>query len=210
MFNGIIEGKKARIYDKKIHNQTKIKIFNDFILSNINFNSKLNICDICCGSGVSIDILKDKDCNILGIDGSYEMIKICNEKFNEYNNIKLIQSLVSKVDLKPNSYDYIILRQGLHHIKNKLEIINKIYSALKYGGKLILIDKYYKSKYKYFLYELLRLIFKFDAAFTKHVIISEKKHYKLLKNFYFNKKVIINEINKKKPTQSFMFLVEKC
>ena len=75
MARGLIEGKDAREYAKKVKFSERSKKFDKFILDNINLKSP-KICDLCCGSGNTIELLKNKSKEIIGIDASEEMIKI--------------------------------------------------------------------------------------------------------------------------------------
>jgi len=207
MARGLIEGKDAREYAKKVKFSERSKKFDKFILDNIKLkNSK--ICDLCCGSGNTIELLSNKSKEIVGIDASDEMIIICNEKFDKKSNVKIILSSVTKIKSKENYFDYAIVRMGLHHIKDKEDVINEIYRILKPKGKLILIDKYHTNKFKYYLTEIAKLVFKFDKHLLNHFIISKEANLDLLKNFRIIKEEYLS-VPQKKTTQTFMFLLEK-
>jgi ubiquinone/menaquinone biosynthesis C-methylase UbiE len=207
MTRGLIEGKKAREYDKKVSSSKKSSIFNNFILSNIK-SKNVKVCDLCCGSGNTINLLKNKVNEIIGVDASSEMIKICKEKFGKNKKIKLILSSVTKTKLKSNYFDYVIVRMGLHHIKEKREVLNEIYRTLKPKGKLILIDKYYLNWFEYYIKESLDLIFKFDKGIIDHSMTSKSKIFSLLNKF----KILKEEYQPRRPgktTQAFLFVLEK-
>ena len=171
----------SMVYDSGPYSYISKK-FDKFILDNINLKSP-KICDLCCGSGNTIDLLSNKSKEIIGIDASEEMIKICNEKFDKKKNIKIILSSVTKIKSEKECFDYVIIRMGLHHIKDKEDVINEIYRILKPKGKIILIDKYYTNRFKYYLTEISKLIFKFDKHLLNHFIISKEANLDLLKKF---------------------------
>ena len=137
---GVLEGKSARIYEENIKkNADKFGVFNEFILSNINNIESAKICDLCCGSGRIIELLR-KAKEIVGVDASSEMIAISQEKFQEKKNIKLLLSSVDNTGLKSGYFDYITISFGLHHIKDKRSVISEMYRLLKPEGKIIIID----------------------------------------------------------------------
>ncbi len=205
MTRGLIEGKAARKYDKK-KKSDKSKLFDKFILANVKNNSK--ICDLCCGSGNVIELLRDKSKEIIGIDASSEMIKICKEKFHKNKNITVYLSSATKTNEKDNYFDYVIIRDGLHHIKDKKSVIDETFRILKSKGKLILIDRYYNNKLIYHIKEILRLILRFDKHIINSFIISKEENLKLIKDF----KMIKEEYSPgplKRTSQKFMFILEK-
>lgn len=207
MTREIIEGKDAREYAKKIKFSERSKKFDKFILDNIKLKNP-KICDLCCGSGDTIELLANKSKEIVGIDASEEMVKICNEQFNKKPNIKIILSSATNIKSKKGYFDYVIITMGLHHIKDKGDVIDETYRILKPEGKLILIDKYYTNKFKYYLTEISKLSFKFDKDLFDHFIISKEANLNLLKNFRILKEEYLPE-PQKKTIQTFMFLLEK-
>jgi ubiquinone/menaquinone biosynthesis C-methylase UbiE len=203
---GLIEGAKAREYSKKVGTLARSKVFDSFIVNNIKKNSK--ICDLCCGSGISLALLEKDADELVGIDGSEEMIRICYEKFGQNRKINLILSSATNLKLKSNSFDYVILRMGLHHIKNKAAVIAEVYRILKPAGKFILIDKYYTNVFAYYAKELSHLVFKLNTRLLNHFIISKRNVFALLDHFTIIKEEYVSE-PKDKTTQTFMFVLVK-
>jgi len=147
--DGVIRGEKAHDYDKQtFSNRSSNKIKqNSFVKRNIKEGAI--VADLCCGSGVSIDFLREKSRKVYGIDASREMIEICKKRFAKCKNIELIACDVKNTPLKESSCDYILIRMGLHHIKDKKAVIDESYRILKKGGRLLIIDKF--SKYNAFV-----------------------------------------------------------
>lgn len=209
MARGLIEGKQARKYDAQIKHSKVTKIFDNFILNNIKPNKKLKVCDFCCGSGITIELLKGKVAEITGVDASKEMIKICREKFGRNPKIKLRLSSVTKTGLNSNYFDYVIIRMSLHHIQDKEKAINEAYRVLKPKGKAIVIDKFCFNWFKLYIQGLWKLIFRFDAFLFNHFIKSEEYNEQLLsKRFKIVKKEAPAKI-KRFSTQAFMFVLVK-
>lgn len=148
MVDGIIKGKHAFNYDKYSYSPNKKNQYNSFLNRNILKNK--TIADFCCGTGISIEFLKHRAKKIYGIDASPEMIEICKKRF--YNNsnadninnkkIVLLHENVNHTSLNPSSCDYVIIRMGLHHIKDKLPVIEEAWRVLKKKGRLLIIDKF--------------------------------------------------------------------
>lgn len=102
------------------------------------------ILDIGCGTGLlSLKFLKQADCNITAIDSSIEMLNIFKSKIERLSlnlNIECDLQDASSLDFKNNSFDIVASTVTLHHLKNKLPTISKIYDILKPNGKLVIGD----------------------------------------------------------------------
>lgn len=209
MVCGAIEGQDAKLYDKQVSSSERTIIYDRFILESIKNIKNAKICDLCCGSGISINLLKNMAKEITGIDVSPEMIKICRKKFANNKNTKLKLSSAIKTNLKSGYFDYVIMRMGLHHIREKDKVLSEVQRILKQGGKLILIDKFYISKKKYYITGVLKTIFKLDKSLLNHFIISKDDNEKLLHNkFKIIKQEFVHE-PEGNATQSFMLILEK-
>lgn len=178
MTKGLLKGKVAQAYDARVKGTQRTQIYNNFILNNIKSNS--TICDLCCGTGNSIEILKDQAKEIIGIDGSQDMLNIAKNKFKDNSKVKLKVALVNQTGLETNYFDYVVFRMSLHHLKDKEVVLNEIYRILKQNGKMILIDRFVLSKFKHKLREIYRLIFKFDKAIFGHFEYSKDEMIHLL------------------------------
>jgi ubiquinone/menaquinone biosynthesis C-methylase UbiE len=208
MKKGLIKGKRARKYAEVVKKDEKTEIFNNFILKNFKLSKSVKVADFCCGSGNTIELLKDRVKEIVGIDGSEEMIKICKEKFGKNKRVKLKLSDVEKTDLKSNYFDYAVIRMALHHIKDKEKVMGEIYRVLKPKGRVIAIDKFYFNKFEFYLGEILAM-FKFDFEFFNHYVVSREEYERVLsQKFKIIKKVIL-PVSKKGSRQKFMIVLKK-
>ncbi len=102
------------------------------------------VLDIGCGTGLlSLKFLAKADCLIWGIDNSPEMLRIFKIKIDK---LKLSGKIFCKLedteslDFEDRKFDIIASTVTLHHVKNKLPVIKKIYKLLKPGGKFVLGD----------------------------------------------------------------------
>ncbi len=208
MRKGLIEGKRARKYAERVKQDKKTKIFNNFILNNIKLSKFSKVADFCCGSGNSIELLKNKVKEIVGVDGSKEMIKICKKKFDKNKSVKLKLAYVTKTGLKSNYFDAVIIRMSLHHIEDKEGVMNEIYRVLKPKGRVIAIDKFYVNKFEFYLGEILAM-FKLDFEFFNHFVVSREEYERILsKRFRIIKEKIL-PVSKKGSRQKFMIVLTK-
>jgi ubiquinone/menaquinone biosynthesis C-methylase UbiE len=210
MIKGIIEGKRASEYEEKIKGTKRTRIFDGFILKNVKFGKSIKVCDFCCGPGNNIELLKGKVGKIVGVDLSKEMIKICRNKFKNNKSIELKIASITNTKLKSNYFDYVTIRMGLHHVKEKNNVLEEAYRLLKPKGKLIIIDKYYLSLFELYGKAFYRLIFQRNPAIFQEYTISKRANEKLFKNRKF--KITKKEIplyDKKYVGQSFMYVLQK-
>ncbi len=102
--------------------------------------NKIKVLDLGCGAGNNAKFLAENGFNVYGIDGSKIAIKICKERFKEWNlKGNFIQGDFLKLPYKNNFFNLIIDRESLYankfsDIKN---IINKIYQKLERNGLFI-------------------------------------------------------------------------
>ena len=92
--------------------------------------------DLGCGSGRHIVLIEEMGISkILGMDNSFEALKICQKNFN----FPVITGDNRKIPLKSNSIDIVIAWGSLHY-SHKKEIsnqVNEINRILKPGGVLL-------------------------------------------------------------------------
>jgi ubiquinone/menaquinone biosynthesis C-methylase UbiE len=100
------------------------------------------ILDIGCGTGLlSLKFLTKKDCTITAIDSSAQMLKIFEEKIEQFNlkeKIHCVQTSAEDMDFRPAQFDIIAATVALHHVKSKGPVINNIYASLKDGGRFVI------------------------------------------------------------------------
>ena len=102
------------------------------------------VLDIGCGTGLlSLKFLRKADCLIYGIDNSPEMLEIFKNKIEELNlsrEISLELEDAENLRFACKKFDIIASTVTLHHVKNKLPVIKKIFNLLKPGGRFVLGD----------------------------------------------------------------------
>ena len=94
------------------------------------------ILDVGCGTGVcAIKIAKNNNYEVVGIDSSKDMIKMCKKNAEQEGvNIDFQVSTFSKLVFEDNSFDMIVSNGSLHHWEKPVEAFNEIYRVLKPEG----------------------------------------------------------------------------
>jgi len=111
-----------------------------------NFRAGHTILDLGCGPGYctkELAFLAGEKGKVVGIDKSSGYIEFLNQVATKYNlNIEAIHSDFDDMQLEPESLDGMYCRWALAWIPNPKQILEKVYRALKPGGKMI-IQEYY-------------------------------------------------------------------
>lgn len=207
MGRGIITGKRASEYEKKMRARKNSRLFDRFIQDNVKGKS-LKIADFCCGPANVIEIVLPKCEESVGVDASIDMISIAKKKFKKDKRVRLMCRAVTNTHLLPHHFDYVIIRMGLHHIKEKDKALQEAHRILKPDGRLIVIDKFYLDIFKHYKWEAAQ-VFKGNTELFSHSVKSEKNTEKLLsKDFKIIKKEYA-PIYKDHSGRAFMFVLKK-
>lgn len=129
-------------YDRTLGNISFHKQLLDLVVANSQVKKKERVLDMGCGTGLlSLKFLKKADCKITGIDMADEMLSIFRKKLKAKraeNKVKTKRMNVESLDFPDNSFDLAVSSVTLHHIKDKLKTLKKIYKVIRPGGKLII------------------------------------------------------------------------
>ena len=98
--------------------------------------------DLGCSNGINIDMFKN-DINCIGVDVSKPMLEKANEKFKNYDNVKIFEHDITKNLNFFNHARFItsILTIQFTPIEYRQEIIDNIYHKLLKGGIFIFVEK---------------------------------------------------------------------
>jgi 2-polyprenyl-3-methyl-5-hydroxy-6-metoxy-1,4-benzoquinol methylase len=93
------------------------------------------ILDVGCGSGATLELLKDLGWNVYGLEIDKNAVMAANERGLE--NVKI--GGYEKIATFPNNYfDCIRLYHVIEHVQNPCECLNLIHKKLKPGGEILL------------------------------------------------------------------------
>jgi len=138
----------------------------DIIQDFLNFLKEKNyafngLCiDLGCANGRNFKIFKSNDNKLIGIDNSYELLKIARKNLknafqfekSESNNIQLILADLESIPIRLNLIDTFFIIATIHHIKTKIKrekTVNQLYNLLNKNGFLILsVWRRWQKKFK--------------------------------------------------------------
>jgi len=125
-------------YDQSLGKMDFHRELLDLIVNTSGVSDKAKVLDMGCGTGLlSLKFLQKADCSITGIDNSREMLVIFKDKIIRLgleNKVHARLMDIEKVRFKKSSFDFAASSVVLHHLKNKLAPLKKIYRFLKPGG----------------------------------------------------------------------------
>ena len=96
-------------------------------------NTKLDILDLGCGTGLAGEALIDLAKNLVGIDLSKEMLKLASAK-NIYNRLVLSEIHHALSSEQDESFDVVISSDVFVYIGDLKEIHDSVYKILRVGG----------------------------------------------------------------------------
>jgi ubiquinone/menaquinone biosynthesis C-methylase UbiE len=130
-------------WDKdKIHMERSVAIASD-IKQMIPLNPSMKALEYGAGTGILSFLLKDRFSEIILMDNSMEMIRVCEEKaaFYHTSHIKPIRFDLEHADFD-RKFDVIYSQMVMHHVNDVESMFNKFYLLLNPGGYLAIADLY--------------------------------------------------------------------
>ena len=107
------------------------------------------VLDVGCGTCDTPIKLLSKNCKIIGLDISFNMLAVAKEKIpeNYKNKISLIEGNAEKLPFNDNIFDYLLSEFTIDYVKNPKTAIEEMLRVLKKDGKLLLIFSNIKPIY---------------------------------------------------------------
>ena len=141
MFNSIYEE-----YDL-INNLITFGLHKNWKKQIVDISKSLNpkrILDVATGTAdIAIALTKIKNCEIIGMDLSSNMLEIGQKKINElhlYKNVKLELGDVENLEYNDNYFDVVTVGYGVRNFENLKKSLDEIYRVLKKNGTLIILE----------------------------------------------------------------------
>ncbi|QIH32620.1 class I SAM-dependent methyltransferase [Sphingobacterium sp. DR205] len=141
----LFENERASGYDQFVEAWIpNYQYFLDFLPKLFWDSDPSEILVVGCGTGNEIQqlVAKEKKWNVTGIDPSPEMIQQARQKLEGYTNVRLIEALVSDLEVD-RKYDAATLLLVLHFLEDngsKLELLKQIGNRLISGALFVMLD----------------------------------------------------------------------
>lgn len=121
--------------DFSINQTEQNQVNREYLYSYVSDNvENKKILDLCCGDGVDSEYFRQLGANVIGIDGSSELIKIANDK---YSKNKFDIGMAEELPYDDQSFDVVYSKYAIMTSANIQPIFNEIYRVLKSGGEFI-------------------------------------------------------------------------
>jgi|GEM_PF-6711560 len=195
--------KNAPFYDKKnIPEKFRTEVFGcgNPLKYQLKDDSRMNILDIGCGTGIDIYLSKDlyKNGFFVGVDLSLEMLKRATKNFQDEDvEVFFVQADINYLPFKKEVFDRIISNACIHLIPEKSDIFRGLFNSLKEHGQIYISDIIVENAWKdpFFKKEFKET----GGVFLYGGIENERSYFKTLKRSGL--KVDILKKNYFDPTQ---------
>jgi len=134
---------RAREWDKdRMHMERSVAIASE-LEKRIPADQPLRALEYGAGTGILSFLLKDRFTEIVLMDSSREMIRVCEEKaaYLDATHVKPFWFDLEYNDID-GKFDIIYNQMVLHHVNNVETILKKFHSLLNQGGLLAIADLY--------------------------------------------------------------------
>ncbi|MCB0366311.1 MAG: class I SAM-dependent methyltransferase [Bdellovibrionaceae bacterium] len=132
----------TRIWDELLGIQAEVTKNEDlkFFFNSQAFKSAKKVLDFGCGPGDLIRTLLAyfPDKQYTGVDLSSDYIEFAAQRFSEAENVEFICDDI--FSYSKGSYDVVILRLVVQHIKDNRKLLDKLKRILNPGGSVVVID----------------------------------------------------------------------
>ncbi len=146
----------------------RTKVTNDLV----HFSRLDRLLDVGCGSGIHMAIYADKVAEIVGLDCSKDMLRLCKKRLTSIgvSNFKLVHGNVNSLPFSQDSFDCIISLGLLDYVEDPRTAIAEFHRVLRNSGWLIFTIPKRPSIFSFFRSNL-GLIFR-DKLFNLPPIVS--------------------------------------
>ncbi len=111
----------------------------------------MKILDVGCGTGYMVAMFADLGATIFGFDISNDLIKTTNQRFMNYDNVKLFCGNIQNIGVQENFFDLITSSAVLQHItcdKHLHQSLCNLFALLKPNGYILLFETVFSEQGK--------------------------------------------------------------
>lgn len=110
----------------------------------VQFSPKDRILDLCCGTGSSTFVVREKagdEAEIVGTDLSSGQIRIAKRK-NRFRNVRFIEADATGTGLERDYFDKVVIAHALHEMPRgiRLEVLSEARRVMRDGARLIVLE----------------------------------------------------------------------
>jgi ubiquinone/menaquinone biosynthesis C-methylase UbiE len=135
-------GRWSNQYDRTLGSISFHRGLLDLVVRNARVKDGDQILDLGCGTGLlSLKCLQQARCSVMGADYSQEMLAILKDKIQKLklkDKISLCLMDAASLKFKDRTFDKVVSSVALHHLKDKLPALKRVFRVLKPGGIFII------------------------------------------------------------------------
>ena len=100
----------------------------------------MNVLDVGCGTGTTLNHYQEADCNVFGIDSSPSMLSVAKSRLSRKANLRIGDA--SNMEYPNDFFDLVITMMTLHEISHttRLKICDEMIRVLKKDGRILAVD----------------------------------------------------------------------
>jgi SAM-dependent methyltransferase len=91
------------------------------------------VLDIGCGNGHLLVLLKDKGCDVYGVETNHKSASACNQR-----GFKVFCGILEDANFPDEFFDAVILSQVIEHLPSPKRTLHEIHRILKQDGKVLI------------------------------------------------------------------------
>ena len=123
-----LENKRLMMNLKKLWHKLNGQYIDEIISK-----AKGKVLDVGCGNGYLLLPLKDKGCEVYGVEINYKSVNVCNEL-----GLKVFCGTLEDANFPDEFFDIVILSQVLEHLSSPKVSLRKTFRILKPSGKVFI------------------------------------------------------------------------
>jgi ubiquinone/menaquinone biosynthesis C-methylase UbiE len=100
----------------------------------------MRVLDVCCGTGIHLEMYSKRGCRVTGLDLSPSMIGVARKR--RWENTDLVLADATSIPCKDTSFDLVLSMLALHEmdVSERSRVLSEIHRVVKQDGAIVLID----------------------------------------------------------------------